>query len=574
MSLSMIEQTMHSFKAAHIEMMRIKTPYILISALAALFGCSKETEMSSDKESIRYIGTIESVETRAVLDTDFYTYDEADATYGQEYYLDQQNRSEWEVGDLVAIYTDEPAAKKTSGIYEVCGITDGTATFELQTKNTKMKTDDGCNYAVYPHDAAFENGAFSYEIPDTYTYTDVPSLIKKSLMVAKVAAPADETSTVELKFTNAQSILRLCFSAYDPSDYPQIKKIKLTSSSNYLSGTAEVKWNGSTPPSAVISASKQDAGKMLTVTLDTPQTIPHYASDNHAEVYLPVVPVTFPEGDLTIELFEDGEEEPFYTKEIYKEVVVARGAIKGIKLTMGTPPDLPDAELVTNTSELNNAIASGKTYIKLSANTTYKLASAQGKTLNITGPKSATLDMSSLDNAYHFSESTLTFNGLCIDWGSNKFDKGSHVKSATFNNCHIKGIFGGYPGDLYFNNCTFDVNGDKIWTYGAYSMTFRNCDFYNTCENVILMYRNNMDFQCTLNIHNCHFFATNENNQNNGENWGENAVVEIKPHKSTTVAKVNFTGHNTKSKNLSWVRITARAGADVTITVDGEVVNL
>ena len=105
-------------------------------------------------------------------------------------------------------------------------------------------------------------------------------------------------------------------------------------------------------------------------------------------------------------------------------------------------------------------------------------------------------------------------------------------------------------------------------------MTFRNCDFYNTCENVILMYRNNVDFQCTLNIHNCHFFATNENNQNNGENWGENAVVEIKPHKSTTVANVNFTGHNTKSKNLSWVRITARAGADVTITVDGEVVNL
>ena len=88
------------------------------------------------------------------------------------------------------------------------------------------------------------------------------------------------------------------------------------------------------------------------------------------------------------------------------------------------------------------------------------------------------------------------------------------------------------------------------------------------------MYKNGLEFKCTLNIHNCHFFATNENNQNNGENWGENAVVEIKPHQSSTVAKVNFTGHNTKSKNLSWVRITARAGASVTITVDGEVVNL
>lgn len=568
MSLSMIEQTTHSYKAAHIEMMRIKTPYILILVLAVLFGCSKETEMSSDKESIRYIGTIESVETRAVLDTDFYTYDEADATYGQEYYLDQQNRVEWEVGDLAAIYTDEPAAKKTSGIYEVCGITDGTATFKLQTKNTKMKTDDGCNYAVYPHDAAFENGAFSYEIPDTYTYTDVPSLIKKSLMVAKVAAPADETSTVELKFTNAQSILRLCFSAYDPSKYPQIKKIKLTSSSNYLSGTAEVKWNGSTPPSAVISASKQDAGKMLTVTLDTPQTIPHYASNNHAEVYLPVVPVTFPARDLTIELFEDGEEEPFYTKEIYKEVVVARGAIKGIKLTMGTPPDLPDAELVTNTSELNNAISNGKTNIKLSAETTYKLTSATNKTLNIIGPKSATLDLSGVRPG-SFRGSTLTFDGIFIDWGPNgNVYRGSDLASCTFNNCHIKGVFWGYAGHLYFNNCTLDVNGDKIWTYGATSVTFSNCDFYNTCQNAILMYADGNSFNCILNIHNCHFFA------NGPSNWGENAVVEIKPHKSTTVAKVNFTGHNTKSKNLSWVRITARAGADVTITVDGKVVNL
>ena len=568
MSLSMIEQTTYSYKAANVEMMKIKTPYILMSALAALFGCTKETEISSDKESIRYIGTIESVETRAVLDTDFYTYDEDDATFGQEYYLDQQNKIEWEVGDLVAIYTDEPTAKKTSGIYEVSGITDGTATFDLQTKNTTMKTDDRCNYAVYPYDAAFENGVFSYEIPDTYTYTDISSLIKKSLMVAKVAAPADETSTVELKFTNAQSILRLCFNAYDPSLYSQIKKIRLISSSNYLCGTAEVKWDGSTPPSAVINASKPDAGKVLTVTLETPQTIPHNVnSDSHTEVYLPFVPATFPEGDLTIELFEDGKDEPFYTKEIYKEVVVARGAIKGIKLTMGTTSDLADAEPVASTEELNAAISSGKTNIKLATNTTYRLTEAQGKTLNITGPKSATLDLSGIESN-SFDESTLTFDGIGIDWGSNRNYRGSHLISCTFNNCHIKGIFAGYPGHLYFNNCTLDVNGDKIWTYTADSVTFRNCDFYNTCQNAILMYADERSFNCTLNIHDCHFFADGPSN------WGENAVVEVKPHQSTTVAKVNFTGHNTKSKDLSWVRITARAGATVTVTVEGEEVDL
>lgn len=456
----------------------------------ALISCSKDEGATSASNDIRFIGVIESgYDTRAIMTNDHKAND--------------HNRIKWEIDDQVGIYCNEPNVKdKKSGIYSVSSVgNDGTAVFAIKTEQSGMKVAESYNYAVFPHDATFESGVFSYEIPATYTYKNIESVITKSLMVAKVAALDDGESTVELNFTKAQSILRLCFSAYDPTKYSdkKVKTIILESAENYLNGTAQVSWvNDDTPLSAVIE-SGTDENKKLTITLETPQTLTHYLDDdNHIEVYVPIVPTFFKENDLTITLLDESDTQ-IYSKKVGQAFNVARGSTQGLMHTLDKPdtPPVPDgATEVSDIMELETAISNGQCNLYLNDGD-YIIqgnmgeAPYDGKKLTFTGSRNAIIKFRG--GTRIFQDSEIVLNGITFDCrnddGLNVNYRGSQVQSITFNDCKFIGGYSGHSGHYIFNNCYIDANNEGFCSYGANSMTFRNCIFYSELSRAIHLYK-------------------------------------------------------------------------------------
>jgi hypothetical protein len=239
-----------------------------------------------------------------------------------------------------------------------------------------------------------------------------------------------------------------------------------------------------------------------------------------------------------------------YSKTVGQAFEVARGAIQGLKHTLDKPDSLPvpdGATVVSNLAELKAGFSSGKRNFYLNDGT-YRLdvAPPSGTSLVFTGSKNAVLWLDKLGTRW-FDGKDVVFNGLTVDFrnenGTNQFTRGSSSKSSTFNDCNIVGQFFGYSGDYNFKNCYIDSNDEHIWFYGASSMTFRNCEFYNKRSRAILLYQNGGKYKAVVNIHNCHFFA---DGVYMSDLWpAYSVVVEIQP--VTNDSEVNFTGNNTIS---------------------------
>ena len=198
------------------------------------------------------------------------------------------------------------------------------------------------------------------------------------------------------------------------------------------------------------------------------------------------------------------------------------------------------------------------------ADGSYTLPAASNKDLAISGTKDVIITI----NKPNYSGSDVTFNGVTVK-GSGYSTGIQHVNNVTYNDVTIIGEMCLYGEKVIFNNCSFELNNQYIWTYGAKEVEFNNCTF-NTNGKAILIYNEGAGAN-NVTVKNCTFNATA--GAKAGAIANQNcAAIEIDNFQSSGVgaAHVLTTEGNTWNDNFSgqW-RIKNFVNGN-SITVDGQ----
>ena len=204
------------------------------------------------------------------------------------------------------------------------------------------------------------------------------------------------------------------------------------------------------------------------------------------------------------------------------------------------------AEVLANATgtAIKDAFNDGKTNVYLSAGS-YDMPGANNSDVAISGTKDTVITVAK--PAFHGSN--VTFNGVTIK-GSGYATGVQHVNTVTYNNATIIGEMCLYGEKVVFNNCTFELNNQYIWTYGAAEVEFNNCTF-NTNGKAILVYNEGAGAS-KVTVKGCTFNATA--GAKAGAISNQNcAAIEIDNFQSsgTGVAHVVVTENNTYSSNFS-----------------------
>ena len=320
----------------------MKKNYMFAVALAAaaLTGCSQDelAEFSPESKS-GFTAMLETVDTRTVLD--------------------ESNKVQWvKTVDHVSLFEKVDINAK----YQVSNVDDkGTAILKYVSyiENDDYQSLDKY-YAVYPYsddNSIASDGTITAPVSDTYTFTDKASSINSALMVAS-------SDNKQLRFTNAQGILRVKLNAETPYIWGKIQSVSFTSRTKYLNGTATMSWEGTETPSAVIATGTEE-NKTLTIHLteSLKKNLPSSQSGNFVEYYVPVVPAQFEANDLTMVVtFANNKT---YSKSIGKNFSIARKEIIGLKHTIGADDfsaDIEDevvSDEVANEAQLVKALQAG-----------------------------------------------------------------------------------------------------------------------------------------------------------------------------------------------------------------------
>ena len=154
---------------------------------------------------------------------------------------------------------------------------------------------------------------------------------------------------------------------------------------------------------------------------------------------------------------------------------------------------------VDGQTELNTEIGKGGTFTLTDGN--YTLPAASNTTVAINGTKDTVITV----NKPNFSGSDVTLNGVTVK-GSGYATGIQHVNTVTYNDATIIGEMCLYGEKVVFNNCTFELNGQYVWTYGAKEVEFNNCTF-NTTGKAILVYNEGAGGS-TVTVKGCTFNAT------------------------------------------------------------------
>lgn len=305
----------------------MKKSYLLGAALMALTwtSCTQDDSLNLVADDSVFTGEMEYVGSRTSLGED--------------------NKISWVMEDELSIFKKNTINRH----YKVSSINNGKATFTyLDNKTPNPVASIPANYAVYPYsedNTITSAGVISAPVPATgYTYENRTSFISSALM-------ASTSTGTNFSFKNVQGYLRLRLCAVIPEDYESAVKSVTLTSTKALSGTAEITFGTDGIPTAEI---KENAGYSLTVDLKTPQRLSTKASGNYVELYVPVVPMTFGAGEITLTInFEEGA--PF-SKANGKAITVARREVTGMMLEIGADEDFTgDIESADEASEVSTA---------------------------------------------------------------------------------------------------------------------------------------------------------------------------------------------------------------------------
>lgn len=139
------------------------------------------------------------------------------------------------------------------------------------------------------------------------------------------------------------------------------------------------------------------------------------------------------------------------------------------------------SQTVADNNGLKEAFSNGLTNVTL-ADGNYTLPAVSNSDVTITGTEDTVITV----NKPAFHGSDVTLNGVTVK-GSGYATGIQHVNTVTYNDATIVGEMCLYGEKVVFNNCTFELNGQYIWTYGAKEVEFNNCTF-NTTGKAILVY--------------------------------------------------------------------------------------
>ena len=164
---------------------------------------------------------------------------------------------------------------------------------------------------------------------------------------------------------------------------------------------------------------------------------------------------------------------------------------------------------MANTSEMNassdaqlsSVIAAGATTVNLTEGN-YTLPPVNNKNITITGTEDVIITV----NQPNYSGADLTLSGVTVK-GSGYATGVQHVNTVTYKDVKIVGDMCLYGEEVKFDNCTFELNNQYIWTYGAKKVSFDKCRF-NTTGKAILIYNEGANANSNVTVTDCTFNAT------------------------------------------------------------------
>ena len=168
--------------------------------------------------------------------------------------------------------------------------------------------------------------------------------------------------------------------------------------------------------------------------------------------------------------------------------------VKGTGATVGTQEDLTNA-ITNNTTST----------VKLTTAGTYTLPALDSKDVTIIGTKDTVINMKNEVR----KASSVSFEGVTVNFGTQDYKGFQHTGKLTYKDCTITGKQFLYGTEVEFINCTFvqDAVDYNVWTYGAGSVLFKDCNF--DCKGkAVLIYNEGHISSQNVEFQNCKFKAS------------------------------------------------------------------
>lgn len=175
-----------------------------------------------------------------------------------------------------------------------------------------------------------------------------------------------------------------------------------------------------------------------------------------------------------------------------------------------------------------------------------------------------TIDLSGKPN---LGGGDVVINGGTVSTTSVNYTGLQHAGEVTYNGVTFNGGTFLYGDKVVFNDCTFNLTTNYLWTYGAEEVEFNNCTF-NTNGKAVLIYKEQSTFSSVITIDSCTFNATASGYAGAVPNQAC-AAVEIDSSLIYGTYTVNFVGNNVVDKDFSGL-VRIKSGADKNnVTING-----
>ncbi|MBO5901592.1 MAG: fimbrillin family protein [Alistipes sp.] len=204
-----------------------------------------------------------------------------------------------------------------------------------------------------------------------------------------------------------------------------------------------------------------------------------------------------------------------------------------------------EVTVANDQAALNDAVANANVDDIYLASGNYEMPAVTGKDFTIYGGEDVVITVTKPN----MSGSDIIFDGVTIK-GSGYSTGVQHVNTVTYRNAKVVGEMCLYGEKVTFEGCTFELNGQYIWTYSAKEVEFINCVF-NTTGKAILIY-NEGNGANNVTVTGCTFNATA--GAKAGAIANQNcAAIEIDNFQSSGVGAAHklTTANNTFGANFS-----------------------
>lgn len=171
-----------------------------------------------------------------------------------------------------------------------------------------------------------------------------------------------------------------------------------------------------------------------------------------------------------------------------------------------------------------------------------------------------------LSDAPSLNGGDVVVNGGTITTTSANYTGLQHAGEVTYNNVTFNGSTFLYGDKVVFNNCTFNLTTNYVWTYGAKEVEFNNCTF-NSNGKAVLIYTEDGAFSGEVTINSCTFNAT-ASAFASAVAGQPCAAVEIDSSLITSYT-VNFIGENVVDEDFSGLVRVKKGSEKNNVTING-----